>query len=102
MRHHPSRCGHRSLRSLLEVLALSGPPERRPSRGALLRIEALEGRVLPTIFWAPQLGNENAIDYHGQKLTNVAQGTPIYPIFWGTYWTTPQGQAEEATYDSAI
>jgi hypothetical protein len=51
------------------------------------KLEALEDRAVPTVLFTPQYGAETVFDTHGYKLSSP----PIYLIFWGTYWTTTDG-----------
>jgi hypothetical protein len=53
-------------------------------------VEPLEDRDVPTVLFLPNFGREIV---HGR---NVAMQNPtVYAIFSGSYWATPQGQADE-------
>ena len=65
-------------------------------------LEGLEDRALMTIVFTPQNGAETVQDYGGPKLSTSGPGTPIYLIFWGSYWSTTAGQAQAAADMNAV
>lgn len=72
----------------------------RPARPRCVRprLERLEDRVVPTIVFEPHYGAESASYNGGQVLGN----TPVYLLFWGSYWNTSAGSASENELISAV
>jgi Ca2+-binding RTX toxin-like protein len=71
--------------------------KRRP-----LRLEALETRLVPTVMFDPANGVEHATTAGGPVLGTNAALTPIYTIFWGSYWNTVAGQVYAASIQNSI
>ncbi len=70
------------------------PPARRPRPS----VELLEDRLVPTVFFQPQLGAESPVPGHnGPTLSN----TPVTLIFEGSYWQSPTGITENDVIQSA-
>jgi hypothetical protein len=65
-------------------------------------VEGLEARDLMTILFTPQQGTPVISDGGGDKLGQRAFGMPLYSIFWGSYWATPDGQAQQATLENSL
>jgi hypothetical protein len=81
-----------------------GRPDNRARRRTACRtggrsvrpaLEALEDRTVPTVAFAPQFGNAIVPAF---AATVGMQHPPVYLIFSGSYWTTPQGQQDENTF----
>ena len=71
--------------------------------GSVPSLEGLEDRTLLTILFTPQQGAEVVHDYGGPKLCNASgPGTPIYLIFWGSYWAAGSGQMQIAADVNAV
>jgi hypothetical protein len=65
-------------------------------RRARLNVEALEQRDVPTVVFQPYFGAET-VTTNG-SIANVAMPNPtVNVIFSGSYWTTSQGQQDQAT-----
>jgi Ca2+-binding RTX toxin-like protein len=71
------------------------------ARYARPRLESLEDRLTPSILWLPDKGIEHATPGSGQVL-GTAGDTPIYTIFWGSFWATQQGQALAGRIENSI
>jgi hypothetical protein len=69
---------------------------RRPARSHL-QVESLEGRDVPSVFFQPQFGPETVHDGGAYKLNSP----PVFLIYWGSYWTSPQGKADANTLTAA-
>jgi Ca2+-binding RTX toxin-like protein len=65
------------------------PPRRAPAFRP--SVEALEERLTPTVAFQPYFGIETTTDNGGYKMGNASPGVPIHLIFWGSYWSTPDG-----------
>ena len=52
--------------------------------------------------FTPQLGVLQAHNDGGLLLGHTAPGVPIYPLFWGTWWLSPDGQAALGSILNAI
>ena len=65
----------------------------RPRRRRRYLVEGLEGRALLTSFFTPQDGAQVVDDAGGPRLSTDPGGTPLYSIFWGSYWDTSDGRA---------
>ncbi len=65
----------------------------RSRRSFKLSMERLEQRAVPTILFMPQsFGTETATNHGGPELQDVE----VQLVFWGSYWTSSQGQADQA------
>jgi hypothetical protein len=78
-------------------------PARRsrpaPRRRTQLQVEALEERAVPTIAFLPHFGPETI----AAGSTNEGMQHPtVNLIFSGSYWTTAQGQQDEANMISSV
>jgi hypothetical protein len=83
------------LRRLRDHLSHGSPKRAGSGRGtarATPRVEALEGRVVPTIVFPPHSGAENATRGNGPVVGITSPNMPIYTIFWGAYWNTVGGR----------
>ena len=89
-------------RTWKNVRAAEGRRSARRARRRRSMIEGLEDRALMTTLFTPLNGAETVHDYGGPKLSSSSPGTPIYLIFWGSYWSTTAGQAQAAADENAI
>ncbi len=70
------------------------PARAKNNRRVHLHLEALEERAVPTIVFMPHYGVETL----AQGSTNDGMQHPtVNLVFSGSYWTTQQGQQDEAT-----
>jgi hypothetical protein len=73
---------------------------RRPtSRRAILQVESLEARDVPTVVFLPHFGPQSIA--LGSTF-NTMQHPTVNLVFSGNYWTTAQGQQDEAAMLQAV
>jgi hypothetical protein len=72
-------------------------PQAKCFRKARLLVEALEERAVPTIAFTPAFGAETTSGSTSYSLQSPA----VNLVFSGSYWTTTQGQQDEAGLVSA-
>ena len=65
-------------------------------------VEPLEDRTLLTILFTPQNGVQSVNDGGGDRLGTQSWGMPLYTIFWGSYWASSAGQAQQATLENSL
>jgi hypothetical protein len=65
-------------------------------------LEGLEDRITPTVLFTTQNAENATNPNNNPVLGQTNPGVPVYMIYWGSYWNTAQGQANEATYESAM
>jgi hypothetical protein len=88
-------------RSFNRFLGLSARQNAVRARRPRPALEVLEDRLTPSILWLPDKGIEHATPGSGQVL-GTAGDTPIYTIFWGSYWYTGAGQAQASRIENAL
>ena len=73
-------------------------PRSRPHQRAWVSVEKLEQRVLLTIVFTPQFGAEATTFLTGNPAGSVPplKSPPVYLEFWGSYWNSGTGPAEQA------
>src|SRR5262249_47673179 len=74
----------------------------RTSRRPTMLVEGLEARDLMTILFTPQNGPLTVSDGGGDKLAQRAFGMPLYQVYWGSYWGTPDGQAQQPAIQNSL
>lgn len=81
----------RWLRSM--VGQVIGEKRKKPirRRRSELQVEVLEDRITPTIVFDPFWNPETVIDLGGYTL----RSPPVHFLFWGSYWQTGQGPAQQ-------
>src|ERR1700675_3478218 len=67
-------------------------PQAKRLRKASLQVEALEERAVPTIAFTPHFGAETTSGTTSYSL----QSPTVNLVFSGSYWSTAQGQQDEA------
>src|SRR5579884_3093869 len=63
-----------------------------------LRVRQLECRTVPTVVFLPHFGLEPTSDGPGAVLSD----TPVYLLFWGSYWNTTAGSSSKQSIISSI
>src|SRR5262249_6006602 len=76
-------------------------PAVRAARRRPLLVEGLEDRQLLTTLFTPHTV-EQASDGGGARLGNVSWGMPLYTIYWGSDWATPDGQALQSQIQNSL
>jgi hypothetical protein len=73
----------------------------RTERQRRFVVEPLEDRALMTILFTPQNGFPTVAG-GGGRLGTVSPGLPLYTIYWGSYWFTAAGQAQQNTLQNSL
>src|SRR5262249_45451957 len=92
----------RFLRKILTGRSTKSPtnkPRRQTRSRVILRVEGLEQRDVPTVLFSPHFGPETLAP--GSTFEGMLHPT-VNLIFSGNYWTSAQGQQNEATMINAI
>src|SRR5262249_44094232 len=76
-------------------------PKGRVARRRPMLVEGLEDRQLLTTLFTPHTV-EQASDGGGARLGNVSWGMPLYTIYWGSDWATPDGQALQSQIQNSL
>jgi hypothetical protein len=80
----------------------TGRHAARTRRRRRIFVERLEDRALLTTLFTSQHGTPVVSDGGGDRLGQVSWGMPLYSIFWGSYWATPAGQAQQAALENSL
>jgi hypothetical protein len=76
--------------------------KRRPTKGKpaqQLSVEALEGRLVPTVLFNPRFGLETLAPTPNNNFNYYTMSSAqVQLIFWGTFWGTQLGNSQAAAY----